>query len=181
MNEPTLDQLQAYRLHTIERVPVAKVAEKFGVTTRSIHYWCKAVADWMRAEQMEQIATLRTVLTDRIDYIYSQAIRSFRLSKRDKVVTTRTNSEKNGEEDKVQRTPQAAGDPTFLRIAKDAVIAYGDLWHANMAASDKGTGVRAAGKTQLQMVESQLAKLNRVHRQLLGHSEVPLNGDGDRA
>lgn len=180
MEEPTLDQLAAYRLHTIEREPVAKVAEKFGVTTRSIHYWCKSVAEWMRAEQMDQIASLRTVLTDRIDYIYSESVRGYKASKRDKVVTTETNSEKNGEETKVQRTPQAAGDPAFLRIAKDALVAYAELWHANMAASDKGMGIRAAGKTHRQIVDAQLSRLTQLRRQLVDR-ESPLNGDGDRA
>lgn len=180
MDEPTLDQLKAYQLHLIERVPRDKVAAELGVSPRTVANWSSAVASWFRAEQMDQIASLRTVLTDRIDYIYSESVRGYKASKRDKVVTTETNSEKNGEETKVQRTPQAAGDPAFLRIAKDALVAYAELWHANMAASDKGMGTRAAGKTQLQMIDAQMGRLTQLRRSIVGR-EVPVNGDGDRA
>ena len=180
MDEPTLDQLEAYKLRTIQREPVERVAEKFSVTTRSIHYWCRAVAEWMRAEQLDQITTLRTVLTDRLDYIYSESVRGYKASKRDKIVTTET-SKDTGDETKIQRTPQAAGDSTFLRIAKDVIMAHAELWHANMNAADRGTGVRAAGRTQLDMVDTQLEKLMKLKRQLTAQREQPISGDGDRA
>jgi len=180
IDEPTVDQLEAYRLHQIERRNIEEIGQKFGVTGRTIFNWSRRVAEWMRAEQMDQIANLRTILTDRLDYIYSESVRGYQASKRDKVVTTETEKD-TGSETKVQRTPQAAGDPAFLRIAKDAIMDYAELWHANMAAADRGTGVRAAGKTHAQMVDAQLERLLKLKRQLAKNQGVPLNGDGDRA
>lgn len=180
MDEPTIEQLQAYRRHTIERVTVEETANELGIAVRTVHYWCKAVAEWMRAYHMDQIASLRAVLTDRIDYIYSESVRGYKASKRDRVVTTETEKD-TGSESKVQRTPTPAGDPTFLRIAKDAIMAHAELWHANMSAADKGTGIRAAGRTQLDMIDAQLEKLKKVRRQITGQTGEPVNGDGDRA
>ena len=178
--EPTLEMLEAYRMHMVERVSREDVGKKLGVSGRHVARWSKAVAEWFRAEKMDEIAHLRTILTDRLDYIYSESVRGYKASKRDKVVTTETEKD-TGSETKIQRTPQAAGDPAFLRIAKDAIMDYAELWHTNMAAADRGTGVRAAGKTHAQMVDAQLERLLKLKRQLAKNQGVPLNGDGDRA
>jgi hypothetical protein len=180
MEEPTLEQLIAYRKILIERVPRDKVGAELGYTGRHAARLAKAALEWMRAEQMDQISTLRTMLTDRLEYIYGEALRAYRISKQPKVVKTeKTNA--NGETEEIEQTTgQASGNPAFLRLAKDAVEVHADLWKGLMTSSDRGQGVRAAGKTQLQLLDAMMEKLANQRRTLTARTE-PVNGDGDRA
>lgn len=179
MNDPTEDQFAAYQLFRIEGRNREEVGAMFGVSGRTIHTWSMVVAEWMKNFHREQIANLRTTMTEKLEYLYRESMQSFRLSQNDKVVTTETNSEKNGEETKVQRTPQKSGNAAFLNLAITALKHQMMLWEAAMETAERKSDARAVGKTQEQLIADKIKQLTAMKRSL----RLPTTacGDGDRA
>lgn len=163
--EPTPDQFDAYQAFAIEGTPQSVVAKRFAVSRFSITRWCHKVAEWNRAENRERVGALRTLVTDRYEYIYRQAVQGFVKSQEEEVVTT-TSDDGDKVTETVRTTPQS-GNPAFLAIATKVLEGVTKLWHADMAANERRGDVRMAGKTHLQMVEAQLARLTDTRKQIV--------------
>lgn len=192
MNDPTEDQFAAYQLFRIEGRNREEVGAMFGVSGRTIHTWSMVVAEWMKNFHREQIANLRTTMTEKLEYLYRESMQSFRLSQNDKVVTTeKTVSggyvdrqtgeyvDTQTEETTVQRTPQKSGNAAFLNLAITALKHQMMLWEAAMETAERKSDARAVGKTQEQLIADKIKQLTAMKRSL--RSPLTACGDGDRA
>ncbi len=163
--QPTQNQFDAYHAFIVEGTPQTQVAERFGVYRTTITNWCNKVAEWNRDENRERVGALRTRVTDRYEYIYRQAVQGFKKSQENEIVTTTAD---NGDKvtETVRETPQC-GNPAFLAIATKVLEGVTKLWHVDMAANERRGDVRMAGKSHLEQVEAQLARLTDTRQQIV--------------
>ena len=177
-SEPTLDQLEMFRLHVCAGMNQSEVAEWFGMTQQAISKHVRFVREYLRYAKREEISTLRATLTEKWEHLYVQAVRAWNRSQKTEVVKTIQDSEKTGVTETVRETPQV-GAPAFLKIAQDALKGIEGLWAGEMTAVDRRGDGRSAGKTQLQRIEMKLEELNRAKLKLLASQNG--GGAGDRA
>lgn len=174
---PSDDQLEAYRLHRCAGMPQAEVATRFGVTQQCVSKWVALVRDYLRFAMREQLSSLRAELTERWEYLYVESLRAWRRSQEPEIVTTRK-SEAGTESKTTRETPQV-GSPAFLKLAQEALGGIANLWEADMSAADRRGESRTAGKTQSERIDAKIAELQRAKLKLLNQQNG--GGAGDKA
>ena len=173
--KPTEDQIEVYRLHRCMGMTQKEVASRFGIAQQTVSKYVLMVRDWLRYAKREELTSLRADLTERWETLYRESMRAWTRSQEPEVVTTH----KSGKEDSetVRETPQV-GSPVFLRMAGTALSGITDLWEADMLAASRQGEIRSVGKSQVQLIDDQMKRL-QVMKQKLGAAEG--GGDGDRA
>jgi predicted transcriptional regulator len=174
--EPTPEMIEMYRLNRLMGVPQVQIAERFQVSQPSVSKYIRRAEEWLRGEQREEVALLRTRITARLEYLYTESVQAWERSKQVLVVKT-TKTEKASKPDEqavpgetesttVRETPQC-GEVGFIRIAIESLNQLEGIWQPEMQAAERRGETRAAGKTQLEMVDLQLAKLREVREKLM--------------
>lgn len=182
--EPTLEMLEMYRLNRLMGMPQVQVAERFQVSQSAVSKTVARVEQWQRSQYQEEASLFRTRVTNRLEHLYSEAMQTWTISQAPKVVTT-TRVERDGSASEAGQaaTPERVvvtrqesaqtGNPAFLRIAIDAVEQLRGLWAEEIANTSHDGGFRYAGKSRLEVVESQLERLREMRERLI-QREQPL-------
>lgn len=185
-----LRKFDAYEMYRLKGMDRKEVAEKFGVSVRTINTWCNDVSAHLREEAKEKVENLRATLTSQWNHVYSLAMDGYERSQRKKVETTikvkPVEAPKEGEKppepttEKTTKESEQSGSPAFLSVACDCLKAVGTLWAKEMDAADRrsGASVRVAGMSQRQQIEAQIKRLKD---QVLKLGLNGKGGDGDRA
>ena len=173
--EPTDVHFEMFRLFKCMGLTQTAVAKQFGITQQAVSKIVINVREYLKFAKREEVSTLRGDLTERWETLYLESMRAWTRSQEPEVVTTH----KSGQEDSetVRETPQV-GSPGFLRMAGTALSGITDLWEADMLAASRQGEIRSVGKSQVQLIDDQMKRL-QVMKQKLGAAEG--GGDGDRA
>jgi hypothetical protein len=67
----------------------------------------------------------------------------------------------------IRETPQC-GEVGFIRIAVESLNQMESIWQPEMKAAERRGEIRAAGKTQLELIDAHLAKLQDARKKLIG-------------
>jgi predicted transcriptional regulator len=179
--EPTPEMIEMYRLNRLMGVTQVQIAERFQVSQPSVSKYIRRAEEWLRGEQREEVDLLRTRITSRLEYLYTEAMQAWERSKQVLVVrTTKSERAKNtssqsgaqnvpGETESttIRETPQC-GEVGFIRIAVESLNQMGSIWQPEMKAAERRGEIRAAGKTQLELIDAHLAKLQDARKKLIG-------------
>lgn len=178
--DPTPEMIEMYRLNRLMGVPQVQIAERFQVSQPSVSKYIRRAEEWLRGEQREEVALLRTRITSRLEHVYTESMQAWERSKQVLVVKT-TKTEKASqslsqqditarpgetESTTIRETPQY-GELGFMRIAIESLNQMEGIWRAEMQTAERRGEIRAAGKTQLEMVDIHLAKLREVRERLM--------------
>jgi hypothetical protein len=175
--DPTPEDLEMYRLNVCAGWTQARVGEKFGICGRAVSNHVRKVAEWLRYAKREELVTLRSGLTERLEWLYRESVRAWERSQEPEKVTT-VKTEGGETVTTVRETPQV-GTPAFIKLAADAVDGIKDLWAAEMSGADRRGETRAVGKTQAQRIDQKIEELQRAKAKLTASQNG--GGAGDRA
>ena len=164
-DEPTADQYEMYRLNKCVGMSQTKLAARFQISQPSVSNYVRKVEEWLRGEQREEVALLRTRMTARLEHVYVEAMQAWEQSKEPEVVKT-VKVETAGESTTTRTTPQT-GQAAYLRLAMDSLDQMQGIWGTDMANSERRGELRSVGLTQIQLIEQQLKRLTDTRDGLL--------------
>jgi glycerate-2-kinase len=175
--DPTSEDLEMYQLNVCAGWTQARVGEKFGICGRAVSNHVRKVAEWLRYAKREEVVSLRSGLTERLEWLYRESVRAWERSQEpEKVTTIKT---VGGETvTTVRETPQA-GTPAFIKLAVEAIGGIQDLWASEMSTADRRGESRSVGKTQAERIDQKIEELQRAKAKLAARQNG--GGAGDRA
>lgn len=161
---PDNRMLEIYR-YVLSGRSQKRAARRFEITQGYVSKICSRVDDWLARTYMGQIRQIKANHTQRLEYIYNQAMSAWRRSQRDEV--TETETDKNygmhpGSETKKTRRAQA-GAAAFLSEARAAINEIRNIWGANAPLQIEHAGeVRVAGRSIDECRAELLEKVQRL-------------------
>jgi len=166
-----LQMMTAYRKCKLEGQPRAEVAAELKVTTRTISRYCAKVSDHLREQMKEEVITLKASLASRYEFLYEQAIKGWRRSQEKKVETTSREVAGEGDQKETLKTTkeiEQAGMPAFLSVAAECLESIEVLYRREMDAAERkdGSNLRAAGKSQRELIEQKIGELQKHLREM---------------
>ena len=164
-DEPTADQYEMYRLNKCVGMSQTKLAARFQISQPSVSNYVRKVEEWLRGEQREEVALLRTRMTARLEHVYVEAMQAWEQAKEPEVVKT-VKVEAAAESTSTRETPQT-GQAAYLRVAMDSLDQMQGIWGTDMANSERRGELRSVGLTQVQRIEQQLKKLTETRDRII--------------
>jgi hypothetical protein len=143
----------------------ARVAQKFGLTRVAISLICKKLDKWFADLYMGKIRELKAGHTQRLEYIYREAMSAWRRSQRDDVTETEKEIG-HGQFPGTDRTEVRKGQvgaSEFLQTAMKALNDIREIWGANAPLEIAHSGeVRVAGRPVDEARSELLEKVQRL-------------------
>lgn len=120
-------------------------AKKFKVVQSTISETCKKLDAWFADQYMGRIREIKANHTQRLEYIYREAMNAWRRSQDDAVEETEREGERGTT--RTEKRKGQVGASEFLQTAMKAIHDIRDIWGANAPLQIEHTGeVRVAGR-----------------------------------
>lgn len=161
--QPTAEQWAMYEA-TIRGLSLRTIASQFGCTHQSVHKTVSRIDDMLAAEYAELVRSQRASITQRLEYLYRQAIEGWERSQEVETVTTK--EERDGEHgfnSNKTVTRQPVGNPAFLSEARAALADIRRIWavdkNPKVLEVDTDDDERVAGRPREDVIAEEIVKL----------------------
>lgn len=166
--EPTEQELHMYVEWNAGKSQ-RRISKKFGISERMVQYTFKKMDKWFSEQYMGRIREIKANHTQRLEYIYREALSAWRRSQHDEEIVTETDKNHGqfpGTETKKTRKGQV-GASEFLQAAMKALNDIREIWGANAPLEIQHTGeVRVAGRD---VAEARSELLERMQKLTAAH------------
>lgn len=166
---PTPRQMEIY-LNICHGTQVWREAARLKTTTTQLQAMCRQIDEFLLEQSIGDVRLMRTRMEVKLENIYCMAMQSFELSK-NPAKTVETGTTATGEYSKERTTEQAAGNPSWLGIARDVLESLKELWAMNKKTGDEGGDAEAGrigGVPRIAAMEMMVARLSLKIKQAKG-------------
>lgn len=162
--EPSERDLQIY-VRVQSGRSMTSTAKKFGLTAAAVSFICKKIDAWFADQYMGRIREIKANHTQRLEYIYREAMNAWRRSQEDEVEETEKDIG-HGQfpgTDRTEKRKGQVGASEFLQTAMKAIHDIRDIWGANAPLQIEHTGeVRVAGRDVNEARSDLLERVDRL-------------------
>jgi len=166
--EPSAPQLQIYA-EVCSGLSHAVVAAKHHISRIRVGAICHQIDSWFVPQYLERIKELKCGHTNRLMFIYTEAMAAWGRSQKEavEVTETETETEKGGFSSSSRKKKGRDGSYQFLETAKDALKQIREIWGANAPLKIEHSGeLRVAGMSVEQANADLRARLAEAQQRL---------------
>ncbi len=161
--EPTAEQWAMYEAST-RGVSLRTIGAEFGCTHQSVHNTVTKIDEMLAIEYAAQVRSQRANMTQRLEYLYRQALDGWERSKEVETITTKEDrSGEHGYTSTKTVTKQLVGNPAFLGEARAALQDIRKIWavdkNPKVLEVDTEDEDRVAGRPRDEVIAEEITRL----------------------